>query len=271
MSACAPGTGPAEISAEQADLGAGDAAAGEQSHAAETDTHGDTVIHEDTVAAELKPVAFDLPPLADELRLPPGIVGVRWAEGLVQPAAIAVDTKGQLLVAERVGRVWALHDGDGDGLADDARLFVEGLGDLRGMAVGANGDVYLSEGNRVIRARDDGVADSVTTILRGLPLGLHAVGGIAEGPDGRIYLGLGSTCNDCSQRDPLSASVLVFDAETAQIAISASGLRNPMGLVFSPDGQLWATDHGSQRPCASPDELNLITPGAHYGWPYCHR
>lgn len=42
------------------------------------------------------------------------------------------------------------------------------------------------------------------------------------------------------------------------------GLRDPQGLVFHPQtGGLWLHDHGPR----GGDELNLIKPGANYGWP----
>ena len=41
------------------------------------------------------------------------------------------------------------------------------------------------------------------------------------------------------------------------------GHRNILGLQFAPDGRLWELEHGP----AGGDELNLIKPGANYGWP----
>jgi glucose/arabinose dehydrogenase len=43
----------------------------------------------------------------------------------------------------------------------------------------------------------------------------------------------------------------------------STGHRNPMGMVFTPDGRLWEIEHGP----AGGDELNLIEPGMNYGWP----
>jgi len=48
---------------------------------------------------------------------------------------------------------------------------------------------------------------------------------------------------------------------TAQIW--SLGHRNPLGLAFDPDGQLWSVEMGPQ----GGDELNRIEPGANYGWP----
>ena len=41
------------------------------------------------------------------------------------------------------------------------------------------------------------------------------------------------------------------------------GHRNILGLRFDPQGRLWEIEHGP----AGGDELNLVTPGANYGWP----
>lgn len=42
------------------------------------------------------------------------------------------------------------------------------------------------------------------------------------------------------------------------------GHRNPQGLAFNPrTGELWASDHGPN----AGDEINIIKPGANYGWP----
>ncbi len=47
-------------------------------------------------------------------------------------------------------------------------------------------------------------------------------------------------------------------------SIWSYGHRNPQGLVFDPaTGRLWLTEHGPQ----GGDEVNLVEPGANYGWP----
>lgn len=50
----------------------------------------------------------------------------------------------------------------------------------------------------------------------------------------------------------------------AQKAIWSLGHRNPQGLAINPvTGDLWASEHGPH----GGDELNIIRPGANYGWP----
>jgi len=44
----------------------------------------------------------------------------------------------------------------------------------------------------------------------------------------------------------------------------AWGLRNPQGLAFAPNGQLYHSDHGD----AIADEVNRVVKGSNYGWPH---
>lgn len=46
-------------------------------------------------------------------------------------------------------------------------------------------------------------------------------------------------------------------------SIWSFGHRNPQGLVFDLDGNLWDTEHGPQ----GGDELNMVLKGRNYGWP----
>lgn len=55
-----------------------------------------------------------------------------------------------------------------------------------------------------------------------------------------------------------------FDLTDAAIVETWTlGHRNPYGLAFAPDGQLWMHEMGPR----GGDELNLITRGENYGWP----
>ena len=52
----------------------------------------------------------------------------------------------------------------------------------------------------------------------------------------------------------------------------ASGLRNTVGFTWDPAGELWGTDNGRDNigDDLPPDEVNIITPGKNYGWPFCY-
>ena len=52
-------------------------------------------------------------------------------------------------------------------------------------------------------------------------------------------------------------------ADGVSAQIWSLGHRNILGLAFDPQGRLWDLEHGP----AGGDELNLVKPGANYGWP----
>jgi cytochrome c2 len=54
-----------------------------------------------------------------------------------------------------------------------------------------------------------------------------------------------------------------IDLRTHAASINTLGHRNPQGLYAAPDGRIWETEHAAQ----GGDELNLLVPGANYGWP----
>ena len=67
-------------------------------------------------------------------------------------------------------------------------------------------------------------------------------------------------------------SIVRFDPDGSNFELIASGLRNPFGLEFDGNKQLWATFHGadvrgSRNPYNDPDYLVRVEQGAWYGWP----
>ncbi|MBB3236783.1 PQQ-dependent sugar dehydrogenase [Phyllobacterium endophyticum] len=154
-----------------------------------------------------------------------------------------------------------------------------GMLGLAALAQGAEVWVYAyhstTSGNRIVRmAYSDGVLGNVQVILDSLPGGRgHNGGRIAFGPDGMLYATVGETRNpDLSQdQNSLAGKILRMTPDGGIPAdnpikgslVYAFGLRNPQGLAWDEDGQLWATDFGDD----TWDELNRIRPGGNYGWP----
>jgi cytochrome c2 len=57
--------------------------------------------------------------------------------------------------------------------------------------------------------------------------------------------------------------VLAIDLEDGSAVHVSIGHRNMQGILLDDDGALWVAEHGPR----GGDELNLIVPGANYGWP----
>jgi glucose/arabinose dehydrogenase len=71
---------------------------------------------------------------------------------------------------------------------------------------------------------------------------------------------------------PCNGDIMRIDPDGSHLELVAWGFRNPFGLAFAPDGQLYLTenaydDRGSRPVWGSGDMLWRVTPGAWYGWP----
>lgn len=71
---------------------------------------------------------------------------------------------------------------------------------------------------------------------------------------------------------PCSGAVMRVRPDGSGLELVAWGFRNPYGLAFSPDGELYLTENGfdvrGSRPVfGAPDYLWKVEPGRWYGWP----
>ena len=69
-----------------------------------------------------------------------------------------------------------------------------------------------------------------------------------------------------------NGSVLRCNPDGSGLELVAWGLRNPYGIAFTPDGRLFATEHGidernNRHIIGDPEDFYEITEGAWYGWP----
>ena len=116
-------------------------------------------------------------------------------------------------------------------------------------------------------------------LLDGIPGGpFHDGGRIQFGPDGKLYITTGDAGNpDLSQDlDSLAGKILRINSDGTipkdnpweNSPIYSIGHRNPQGMDWDNSGNLIATEHGpSGWRGIGHDEINLIIPGANYGWP----
>lgn len=189
------------------------------------------------------------------------------------------------LVSERnSGRILELAtDGSSRSIGTVEGVAARGEAGLLGLAVGSGGDLFVYStadgGNRVQRFPVTGTRGSLSlgqprTLLDGIPAaGNHDGGRIAFGPDGMLYV----TTGDAGERDSaqdrgsLAGKILRMTPEGTAPAgnpfpgslVYSYGHRNPQGIAWADDGTMFATEFGQN----TWDELNIITPGANYGWP----
>lgn len=210
-----------------------------------------------------------------KLLIPKGWKVSVFAAGVPQARFFALRKDGVLYLSlSRAGKVVALPDKNGDGVADRVVTVLDNLDFPHGLAW--KGDwLYVAETSRVMRYRDlDG--DYAPDLKQGVAVNLpeggnHISRTIAFGPDGKLYVSVGSSCNLCVD-DPRRAAILRFDENGEKEEVFASGLRNAVGIVFHPEtGELYATDNGRDflGDNEPPEEVNIIKEGKNYGWPGC--
>lgn len=212
------------------------------------------------------------------VQLPPGFRANIFASGLDNPRFIAFGPDGVLYAAERErDRIVALPDRDGNGQADEVRVFAAGLNQPHSL-VFHEGAWYVGVPTGVIRLMDsdgDGQADEREILIDDYPTsGAHTTRTVEFLPDGRMVVSVGSSCNVCLEEDPRRAAVLVYDGPQATgERIFASGLRNAVGLDIHPEtGELWATNNGRDfmGDDLPPETVYIVRDDVDYGWPGCH-
>jgi len=207
------------------------------------------------------------------------------------PWEMDIAPDGRIFYTERPGNVRVIVNGKLQAtpvisLSDE--VVSKGEGGLLGLALdpafAKNGFLYIyhtysangDTSNRVLRLKTTGNAATIDKVLiDGLPGAANHNGGrIKFGPDGYLYITAGDR-----YEPPLAQDARSFGGKILRIAADGSippdnpwpgspvysmGHRNAQGLAWHPDtGRLYASEHGQ----SAYDEINLIQPGANYGWP----
>lgn len=189
---------------------------------------------------------------------------------------LAFDDAGRLYVSiPDLGAIYQLTDLNNDGFADRSQLFHFDMDRPHGL-VWDKDKLYVAETSRLLQLVDkdqDNQVDDVKVLLDGLPDdGGHWTRSLVMDNDDKLYLSVGSRCNACEENDLRRATVLQVDPDSGRADVFAKGLRNTVGMAFSPDGKtLWGSDNGRDMlgDDLPPDEINRLVAGGDYGWPYC--
>lgn len=210
------------------------------------------------------------------------------AENLEVPWAMDVAEDGRIFFTERPGRIRVIENGTL--LEPVAFINVEQNGEsgLLGLALHPNFTenhllyVYhtYSNGSNVfnkvlmLTERDNQIVES-QVIIDGIPAADRNDGGrIKFGPDGKLYVATGDARQpDLAQNaNSLAGKILRLNPDGTipednpfeGSPVYSYGHRNIQGLAWHPaTGELYASEHGAE----GNDEVNIIKPGANYGWP----
>lgn len=111
-------------------------------------------------------------------------------------------------------------------------------------------------------------------LLDRIPSGsVHHGGRLKLGPDLTLFATAGDAAdaNLAQVLDSLAGKILRLQLDGSVpddnpfpgSYVYSYGHRNPQGLAWAPDGQMYASEHGNR----ANDEINMIDPGLNYGWP----
>ena len=241
-----------------------------------------------------------------------GLVVTRFADGFIHPRWVYALPNGDVLVAEAsslplsnkglVGavmepvmrnagavqetspnRIVLLRDADGDGVAEQREIFLEGLHQPFGMAL-LNGYLYIANTNALVRvpySDGDLTAAGPPETVASLPFRAddngHWTRNVIAAPDGsRLFVTVGSISNIAEQGMDIEqgrAMIHAINPATGAVTAFATGLRNPNGMGFAPGTDtLWTVVNerdglGDNLP---PDYLTSVQEGGFYGWPWAY-
>ncbi len=217
------------------------------------------------------------------------------AENLEVPWAIAFLPDKRILVTERPGRVRII---DKNGNLEYTPLLeiavvkkIQGEGGLHGITIDPdfekNKFVYLyytyeNQGNRSLNRVsrylfEEGRLTGEKIIVDQIPGALfHDGGRIKFGPDELLYITTGDAQEPslAQNRNSLAGKILRVtpDGKAAPgnpfgTLVYSYGHRNPQGITWDDEGNLWETEHGQ----SAYDELNRIEIGGNYAWPHIQK
>lgn len=212
------------------------------------------------------------------------------AEHLFVPWAIAISDEGKMYVTERSGTIRIIEESTliKEPLITFLEPFISGgEGGLMGIALdpsySQNRYMYAMhsyfEGNRVnnrvVRLVEHNNKASMDKILIDkIPGGqIHNGGRIKIGPDNKLYITTGDAGNALLAQDPTNKAGKILrieldgsiplDNPINNSPVYSIGHRNPQGLAWNSKEVLYESEHGQ----LAHDEINIIKPGANYGWP----
>ncbi|MEV0679921.1 PQQ-dependent sugar dehydrogenase [Actinosynnema sp. NPDC050436] len=209
---------------------------------------------------------------------PEGIRVEVVAAGLEHPWEIGFLPDGRMLVTERPGRLVLVDGGRSTPVrAELGDVVARGEGGLMGLVVHpdfATSKRFTTCFNtaqdvRLVTFELDGtearrVRDPLRAGLPSNPSGRHSGCRLALDEAGGLLVGTGDTAKASApqDRDDLGGKVLKLDLATGEGGVLTYGHRNVQGIAVRADGTVFTAEHGPDVD----DEVNVLEPGANYGW-----
>lgn len=185
---------------------------------------------------------------------------------VVNPVAMTWDARGRLWVLELYeypkgtapgtkgrDRIKILEDTDGDGVADKAHVWADGLSLATGLLLG-NGGAYVGQAPDLLFLSDtdgDDRADKREVVMTGFGKEdrHELLNGFTWGPEGQLYMTHGvftySTVKNPDDPDDdgvlMNAAVARFDPRTKKFEVFADGTSNPWGVDFDARGNAFVS------------------------------
>lgn len=233
--------------------------------------------------------AENLRKIAERIKVPDGFKAELFA---IVPDArhMAIGRNvGTVFVGTRKTKAYAVTDRDKDGAADEVKEFAPSVAMKvpNGMCFSPDGFLFIAEHNRVLVFpaaeffyESPDVAIGVVTeelIPTSEESFNHGARVCAIGPDNKLYISLGQPFNvpPKEKRELFKehgiGGIIRMDRDGKNREVYVDGVRNSVGIAFSPQGELWFTDNqvdgmGDDVP---PGEINRITKqGQNFGFPW---
>ncbi|APG62309.1 sorbosone dehydrogenase [Sphingorhabdus lutea] len=236
-----------------------------------------------------------------------GLTVTRFADDLDHPRNIIVLPNGDILVAETnkppadgggltgmmarylmgkagagvpsANRITLLRDANGDGVPEVRSKFVDGLNSPFGMAV-VGDNFYVANTDAILRfdykegdTALSGKGEEIYKLNATAP-NMHWTRNLIASPDGKkLYIAVGSNSNigeNGMDSEKGRAMIIEYDLEKKKAGTYSSGLRNPVGMDWDAEGQLWTVVNERDMLGSDlvPDYLAAVEFAADYGWPH---
>lgn len=206
--------------------------------------------------------------------LPEGTALALFAEGLGKPRDLEWAERVLLVTVPSNGQVVALPDTDKNGMANTSVL-LSGLNKPHGLAY-QNGLLFVAEETAVKRYRFNPATLEISLEKKIVDLpsgGRHTSRTLDFDRQGRLFIAINSTCDVCEEANPWLTTVIVTNQDGNNPRVFSKGLRNPVFIKHNKaSDQMWVTEMGRDflGDNLPPDEINVLTDGGDFGWPYCY-